>query len=57
MNAVATKLRELRNDLTGELILPPDPGYDDASKRTVSLPCVIGPVPPAYGTRQAAAVR
>jgi len=30
MNAVASKLGELRNDLTGELILPPDPGYDDA---------------------------
>ena len=30
MNAVATKLGELRNDLAGELILPLDPGYDDA---------------------------
>src|SRR5262249_29018821 len=30
MNAVATKLGELKNELTGELILPPDPGYDDA---------------------------
>jgi FAD/FMN-containing dehydrogenase len=30
MNAVATKLGELKNDLTGELILPLDPGYDDA---------------------------
>jgi FAD/FMN-containing dehydrogenase len=30
MNAVATKLGELKLELTGELILPPDPGYDEA---------------------------
>jgi FAD/FMN-containing dehydrogenase len=30
MNAVATKLGELKLDLAGELILPLDPGYDDA---------------------------
>ena len=30
MNAVATKLGELKLDLAGELILPPDPGYDEA---------------------------
>ena len=30
MNAVATKLGELKMDLAGELILPPDPGYDEA---------------------------
>jgi len=33
MNAVATKLGELKMNLAGELILPPDEGYDDA--RTV----------------------
>lgn len=30
MNAVATKLGELKMELAGELILPPDPGYDEA---------------------------
>src|SRR5690349_3416650 len=30
MNAVASKLGELKLDLAGELILPVDPGYDEA---------------------------